>query len=166
MAASSFVGEKEKRTLETLLYSPISLKDIFLSKIFAALALSMLISFGSFILMVISTQLETMLIANQNLSLDVLNWIICLFILSPSISLLSITLIVNGSAKAQTVEESQQRAAFLIVPIILLLIGQFTGILLINALLLIILSIIFLLLTFALIKRSKQTFSYEGLLKR
>lgn len=31
MAASSFVGEKEKHTLETLLYSPLSLKQLFQS---------------------------------------------------------------------------------------------------------------------------------------
>ena len=29
MAASSFVGEKEKRTLETLLYSPLTVGQIF-----------------------------------------------------------------------------------------------------------------------------------------
>ena len=33
MAASSFVGEKEKHTLETLLYSPLSLKQIFQAKV-------------------------------------------------------------------------------------------------------------------------------------
>ena len=33
MSAASFVGEKEKRTLETLLYCPLSLKQIFLSLI-------------------------------------------------------------------------------------------------------------------------------------
>ena len=32
MAASSFVGEKEKHTLETLLYCPLSVKQIFRSK--------------------------------------------------------------------------------------------------------------------------------------
>ena len=31
MAASSFVGEKEKHTLETLLYCPMSVKQIFRS---------------------------------------------------------------------------------------------------------------------------------------
>ena len=35
MAASSFVGEKEKHTLETLLYSPLSLGQLFQSKILA-----------------------------------------------------------------------------------------------------------------------------------
>lgn len=33
MAASSFVGEKEKHTLETLLYSPLSLRQLFQSKV-------------------------------------------------------------------------------------------------------------------------------------
>ena len=36
MAAASFVGEKEKRTLETLLYCPLSLKQIFRSKVMAS----------------------------------------------------------------------------------------------------------------------------------
>lgn len=33
MAASSFVGEKEKHTLETLLYSQLSLRQLFQSKV-------------------------------------------------------------------------------------------------------------------------------------
>ena len=44
MAASSFVGEKEKNTLETLLYCPMPLKDIFTAKILASFLLSMAVS--------------------------------------------------------------------------------------------------------------------------
>ena len=40
MAASSFVGEKEKRTLETLLYGPLSLKEIFYAKVMASFLLA------------------------------------------------------------------------------------------------------------------------------
>lgn len=36
MAASSFVGEKEKHTLETLLYCPLTLKQIFRAKVLAS----------------------------------------------------------------------------------------------------------------------------------
>ena len=36
MAASSFVGEKEKRTLETLLYCPLSVRQIFRAKVLAS----------------------------------------------------------------------------------------------------------------------------------
>lgn len=164
MAASSFVGEKEKRTLETLLYSPITLKQIFQSKIFASLSLSMIVTFSSFIVMVIVLQLTLMVVNGSNLSINIVSWASILILLAPSISLLSITLIVNGSAKSQTVEESQQRSAFLIIPIILLLIGQLTGVLLVNALLLIVLSAIFLLIALLLMKKAEQKFNYETLL--
>ena len=36
MAASFFVGEKEKRTLETLLYCPLSVRQIFRAKVLAS----------------------------------------------------------------------------------------------------------------------------------
>ena len=43
MAASSFVGEKEKHTLETLLYSPLSIKQLFQSKILAGFSVGMMV---------------------------------------------------------------------------------------------------------------------------
>lgn len=164
MAASSFVGEKEKRTLETLLYSPITLKQIFQSKILASLSLSMIVTFSSFIVMLIVLQLTLMILNGSNLSINIASWASILILLAPSMSLLAITLIVNGSAKSQTVEESQQRSVFLIIPIILLLIGQFTGILLVNALLLIVLAAVFLVVALLLMKKAEKKFNYESLL--
>jgi hypothetical protein len=58
-----------------------------------------------------------------------LNWLWVMLLIVPAITIISIVLIVKGSAKSTTIEESQQKAAFLIMPIALLLIGQFTGIL-------------------------------------
>ena len=48
-AATSFVGEKEKRTLETLLYCPLTLRQIFIAKVLASFSLSILVSFISFL---------------------------------------------------------------------------------------------------------------------
>ena len=48
MAASAFVGEKERHTLETLLYCPLTLKQIFQAKVWASFLLSMLVSVISF----------------------------------------------------------------------------------------------------------------------
>ena len=39
VAANSFVGEKERRTLESLLFSPISIKTLFVSKVLHPLSL-------------------------------------------------------------------------------------------------------------------------------
>ena len=53
MAATSFTGEKEKHTLETLLYCPLSLKEIFRAKVLASFILSMLVSLISFAIILI-----------------------------------------------------------------------------------------------------------------
>ena len=58
MAASSFVGEKEKRTLETLLYCPLSVKQIFQAKVLASFLFSMLVSLISFAAMLTVLELE------------------------------------------------------------------------------------------------------------
>ena len=58
MAASSFVGEKEKHTLETLLYSPLSLKQLFQSKILAGFSVGMMVSYISFAAMMLVLELE------------------------------------------------------------------------------------------------------------
>lgn len=48
MAASAFVGEKEKYTLETLLYCPLSVREIFRAKVLSSFLLSMFVSLVSF----------------------------------------------------------------------------------------------------------------------
>ena len=57
MAASSFVGEKEKHTLETLLYSPLSLKQLFQSKILAGFSVGMMVSYIAFAAMMLVVEM-------------------------------------------------------------------------------------------------------------
>ncbi|MGM0123740.1 hypothetical protein IGI37_001114 [Enterococcus sp. AZ194] len=78
MSASSFVGEKEKRILEILLYSPLTLKEIFLSKIVISLIISMFICLLSFLLMLLVFQMDLMFLMNENVSLDLFTWLITL----------------------------------------------------------------------------------------
>lgn len=164
MAASSFVGEKENRTLETLLYSPLSLKQIFVAKILASFLLSMIVSFASFLLMILVVEAELLLTFHQPY-IPNMSWLINMLLVSPSIACIAITLIVRGSAKAKTMQESQQNAVFLIFPILALIIGQFTGIILVGPLLLFCMGIIFAFIALLLMKRAIGKFSYETLLK-
>lgn len=164
MAASSFVGEKEKSTLETLLYSPLSLKQIFQAKIFASFILSVIVSIGSFLVMLLVVETEILLLFGSPY-IPSISWLINLLLVSPAVSMICITLIVRGSAKAQTVQESQQRAVFLILPVMLLIVGQFTGIFLVGPLLLLGLGIFFALIAFLLMKGAIRKFTYETLLK-
>ena len=164
MAASSFVGEKEKHTLETLLYSPLSLKQLFQSKILSGFSVGMMVSFISFAAMMLVLETEIFLFTGSAIMPDI-SWLIVMLLIAPAISLVAIALTVRGSAKAQTVEEAQQRAVFLIFPILALIIGQFTGIILVNSWLLLAVGIVMALLAFLLMRGAAGNFTYEKLLK-
>ena len=163
MAASSFVGEKEKRTLETLLYCPLSLKQIFRAKVLASFLLSMLVSLLSFGIMLLVLESEIFALSG-GLVVPSLNWLLVLLLVSPAISMIAITLIVRLSAKAQSMEDAQQGAVFLILPILLLIVGQFTGILLISFWILLGIGILCGFLAWLLMKKAMGNFSYELLL--
>ena len=164
MAASSFVGEKEKHTLETLLYSPLSAGQIFRAKVMASFLLSMTVSMISFLAMFAVVETEVFFLMGSLLLPDI-NWLIVLLLLSPSVSLIAITLIVRGSAKAQSVEESQQSAVFLIIPVLLLIVGQFSGVMLLNVWILLGLSILCAAAAWLLMQRALGKFTYEMLLR-
>jgi len=163
MAASSFVGEKEKRTLETLLYCPLSLTQIYQAKVWASFFFSMLISFSSFIVMFIVMETGSFLITGSMI-LPGLSWLFTMLIVSPAVSLLAITFIVMISAKAKSMEEAQQRSVFLIIPVLFLIVGQFTGVMLISSWYLLIAGIVFGTLSYILMKRSMRNVTYEKLL--
>lgn len=164
MAASSFVGEKEKHTLETLLYCPLSVKQIFQAKVLASFLFSMMVALISFAAMMIVLEMEAFFIMDR-LIMPAAGWIVILCLLSPSISLITVTLIVRGSAKAQSAEESQQGAVFLIVPLILLVAGQFAGVMLLNVWILLGLGVLCALLAWMLLHKAVGRFTYEMLLK-
>ena len=164
MAASSFVGEKEKHTLETLLYSPLSLRQLFQSKILAGLSVGIMISYISFAAMLLVVEMEVFFLTG-NLIIPSMSWLIIMLLIAPSFSLVAIAVTVRSSAKAKTIEEAQQRAVFLIFPILALVIGQFTGILLINSWLLLGLGAVLVVLDVLLMRGAAGNFTYEKLLK-
>jgi len=164
MASSSFVGEKEKKTLETLLYSPLSLKDIFSAKILAAFFLSMTVSILSFIAMIIVFE-TALYILIKILVWPNVNWLIMMLLVSPAMALISINLIVRGSAKSQTSEEAQQSSLFLILPVIMLIVGQFTGIMMLGAHIFLILGAVTALIALLLFRGKFGNYSYEKLLR-
>lgn len=163
MAAGSFVGEKEKRTLETLLYCPLSLKQIFNAKILASFILSMVVSLLSFVIMTLVVEIE-LVFTKGGMILPNISWLIVMLIIAPAISMIAITIIVRGSAKAQSFEESQQRSVFLILPIILLAAGQFTGILLVGSWLLLGIGIVLGAIALLTLRGAYGKFKYETLL--
>ena len=163
MAASAFVSEKEKQTLETLLYSPMSLKEIFFAKVLSAFLLSLFVSLTGFVLMFFAVQAASALLMHTLVRFH-LSWALILLLVGPAISLAAIILIVRTSAKSQNAMEAQQRSVFLILPLLMLVAGQFTGVLLLDTWFMLRLGLVMLLLAFLLMRGVMKKFTYEQLL--
>ena len=124
----------------------------------------MMVSYISFAAMMLILEIE-MLFLTGNVLMPDISWLIILLFIAPAISLIAIAVTVRGSAKAQTMEEAQQRAVFLIFPILALIIGQFTGVILINSGLLLGLGMVLVALDVWLMRGAARKFTYERLLK-
>lgn len=163
MSASSFVGEKEKRTLETLLYSPLSLKQLFRAKILAGFSVGMVVAYATFALMLLVIEAEVLVLTGAPILPDI-SWLIVMLLIAPAISFAAIALTVRSSAGAQTVEESQQNSVFLIFPLLALIVGQVSGIMLISSWLLLVLGVVLVVLDVLLIRSAAASFTGEKLL--
>ena len=163
IGASSIVGEKERKTLETILYTPIDVKDLLCSKVVAIFIPSYIITFISFILFGVVMNIGGMTYFDK-LIFPNLSWTILLLWICPGITFLGLLLIVITSAKASNFQEAQQMSALIVVPIIFLVVGQASGLFLLNNLILIMVGIIVYIVDVLLFDKISKTFNIEKLL--
>lgn len=151
IALHSFVGEKERRTMETLLFSPITIKDLFIGKVLAAFIPAIVITLVSFLLFgIITTSLTYKMFGF--LIFPNANWIVLILWVVPLITIFTILVNVFVSARAKGFQEAQQLGGILILPIMGLFVGQATGFLVMNPMLLAIVGVIILFLNAILLK--------------
>lgn len=152
VAANSFVGEKENRTLESLLFSPISIRSLFLSKIIASFIPPLFVSVISFILSgVIINSLGYPLFGK--LIFPTGNWVALITCLSPMVILLTVLLNIVISARVKTYQEAQNISGVILLPVIALLIGQVSGLFLLGVQLILLISVVLLVVNLVLWNR-------------
>lgn len=134
-SANSFVGEKERNTLETLLFAPISIKDLFLGKVLASLIPTLSISFAAFIISFILVNIIAYPYFKVILYLNS-TWMILMFWVIPILVMFNIILNVLISAKVKTFQEAQQFGGLLVLPIVGIIISQASGMFFLSPLLL------------------------------
>lgn len=127
IAASSFAGEKERKTIEGLLYTPLTDQELVLGKIAVCFIPAVLISWLCFgIYGVVANALAYPFFGR--LIFPTASWVAMIFWLAPGLSFLSLALVVAVSQRAAGVWEAQQISALLLLPIIGLVISQTQGI--------------------------------------
>jgi len=163
IGASSFVGEKEHKTIESLLYTPISMEQLLRAKILGVFLPSYVVTLISFVVFGVICNIGGFMYFGGFIFPDI-EWLIIIFWVSPAINLLSLIFTVMVSAKSETFQEAQQVSGILVLPVILVLVGQMTGLLLLSNLSMFIAGGVILLLDYILIKRISSKFIPEKLI--
>ncbi len=164
MSAAAFVGEKEKRTLETLLFTPLSEMELFLGKILAAFIPALVVSWGGFLIFTAEFILLGAPLFGQPVLLAP-HWMAIILCLVPALSLLMIFLNVLVSAKVKGYQEAQQVSVLVILPILFLLYGQIGGIVFLSTPLLLFCGVGVFVLDAVLIRFAVKSFNRDKLFR-
>ncbi|MEM3445160.1 MAG: ABC transporter permease subunit [Thermoplasmata archaeon] len=163
IAAHSFVGEKNSRTLEILLATPITERDLLLGKVLSAFLPSVAASYISFGLFSVTVDILTYPVFGTYIMPDFF-WILSVGLLTPLISLLSIMSNVLISTKVNDVRAAQQLGSLVVVPVIVVFVLSATRILEVNLFFLYIFAGVVSLLDFIIGFVAVKTFKREKML--
>ncbi len=128
IAAESFAGEKERKTLEGLLYCPATDKELFLGKTLAAVIPAVVISWSSFLIYTLVVNLTSNGLMG-GAWFPLASWYPLVFWLTPAIAVLGTMATVLVSARVNTFMEAYQTGASLVILVLGLVAGQMTGVL-------------------------------------
>jgi len=131
IAADSFAGEKERKTLEALLYTPTTDGELFLGKVLVAWLPALGVALGGFFLyglvadLVTWPQLRMLLFPNPM-------WLLLVFWVAPAVAGLGLGTMVLVSSRVRTFQEAYQLGGAVVLPVLFLVVGQVTGLLYLN----------------------------------
>jgi ABC-2 type transport system permease protein len=131
IAADAFAGEKERRSIESLLYLPVSDRDLFLAKVLGSLVPAVGISWAGFALYAVVSNLSAWPIMGR-LFLPTRLWIMMILWVAPAVAMLGLGVMVRVSARSASTQEANQLGGAVILPLIFLALGQSTGLLLLD----------------------------------
>lgn len=165
VGAESFAGEKERKTLEALFYTPASDRELFIAKILAAFILAVGLAWLSFVLYGVVLNLLGYPVMGQ-LWFPTLVWYPLMLWVVPAVSLLGVAGSVIISSRVSTFMDAYQASAALVIPVILILIGQFAGVLYLTVELILLFGLIIWIIDFVLIAVGIRLFSRSQMMAR
>jgi hypothetical protein len=131
LAADAFAGEKERRTMESLLHLPVRDRDLFLAKVLVAFLPSVALSWIGFVAFAVVSNglgwpVMHRVFVPTGMWLAVIGWV------APAVAAFGLGTMVRISARVRTSQEANQLGGAVIMPVIIVAVGQATGLLLLD----------------------------------
>jgi ABC-2 type transport system permease protein len=165
IAPYAIVGEKTQRSLEPLLATPITTVKFLVGKMLAAIIPGVLATWAPFAVYMIGARflVESDLAFSRLFSLQ---WLLAVFIAGPLLAVLSATLALMVSSRSNEPRAAQQVASLIVIPLVLLFIGQMSGLLFLSPGLVFIAILALIIIDMILIYLAVQVFDREAILTR
>lgn len=163
VGAESFVGEKERHTLEGLLYTPATDLELYAGKVLAGAVPAVIAAFLNFALYAVVVNLVTAPLVGAI-------WFPTVSALAvwvgPAVALLGVSASVLVSTRVETFLEANQLTGLLSLVIVALMVGQGSGLLLLSLPVLLLVGLVFYGVDIVLIRLGAAIFSRDRLMAR
>lgn len=126
IAADSFAGEKERKTMEALLYTPTTDRDLFIAKLLAAWSAALAVAFLGFVIYVITVNAAGWSSMHRIFFPNAM-WILLMTWVVPALPGLGLGVMVIVSARAQGFQDASQIGTIVVLPMLILFFGQLSS---------------------------------------
>jgi ABC-2 type transport system permease protein len=165
VAAYSIIGEKQSRSLEPLLATPVRTDELLLGKSISGIIPAVLATWAAYLIFLLGTRL----VVSSPRVLEAAfspTWLFVMLIIAPLLALLSMSIGVMISSRVNDTRAAQQIGGMLVIPIVALGIAQTAGFLLLNAATFIAGAALIALLDVVVLKAATRLFQRENILTR
>jgi len=165
LAADAFAGEKERKTLESLLHLPITDDELFYSKLLTAFIPAMVVSWVGFVCFAIVSNTVAWPVLHR-VFVPTRLWFVMILWVAPAVAALGLAVMVRVSARARTSQEANQLGGAVILPLIFLAVGQSSGLLLVPLEIAILIGVVLWVVALVLIRGGAKRFTRDQLAAR
>ncbi len=165
IAADSFAGEKERKTLEALLYTPTTDGELFLGKVLSAWLPAVGVALGGFVLYGLVANLAAWPVMGRVFFPNAM-WLVLVLWVAPAVAGLGLGTMVLVSARARGFQEAYQLGGAVVLPLLLLVVGQAAGVMYFNVELVLLLGLVLWAVDGALLWFGGRTFRRGELIAR
>ena len=165
IAADSFAGEKERKTLEALLYTPTTDRELYLAKLLGPWIAGVVVGLLGYVLFALVVTLATWSVMGEVFVVDA-TWLLLVVWVAPAAAGMGLGAMVLVSSRVSTFQEAYQLGSMVVVPLLLLLFGQLGGVVYFQPAVVIGVGALLWAITLALVWYGARTFERGALIAR
>lgn len=126
IAADSIAGERERKTLEALLYSPVTDGELFMAKTLAAWVPALFATLGSFLVYAVVLNAAAWPTMGRVFFPNAM-WVVLVLWVSPAVAGVGLGAMVLVSSRVRAVQEAIQLSGLLVLPLVVVVVLQVRG---------------------------------------